>query len=248
MEMMRAHPWQPPQSVVDVVILAGDIGSHAHGMEWAAATFRDWPGNPKIVYIVGNHEFYGDDLGLLDDFRKAKWERAGVHFLENKTLELPGLRILGCTLWSAFDLYGTADASMATASRRINDYALIRGHSGKLLEPKQTLKMHKRSVKWLDAELAKPFDGKTVVATHFAPHLGCVPSRFQGGDITPYFTTDLSWLMEKHHIDVWCYGHTHSNINFVAENGCEVISNQRGYPSEAIAGGTGFHCDFVWEL
>lgn len=89
---------------------------------------------------------------------------------------------------------------------------------------------------------------KTVVVTHFAPHRRCVAPEHQGGDITPYFVTDLSWLMEKHRIDIWCYGHTHTNSDFVAENGCRIISNQRGYMREAMAGGTGFWCDLVLEL
>ena len=40
--------------------------------------------------------------------------------------------------------------------------------------------------------------------------------------------------MEKYRIDVWCYGHTHTNISFVAKNGRRVISNQRGYPGERM--------------
>jgi len=32
-------------------------------------------------------------------------------------------------------------------------------------------------VSWLDTELAKPFDGKTVVISHFTPHAGCVATE-----------------------------------------------------------------------
>lgn len=74
-----------------------------------------------------------------------------------------------------------------------------------------------------------------MVVTHFAPHPRCVAPQHQGSDVSPYFVSDLSWMIEKHKIDVWCYGHTHTNIRFVAENGCRVISNQRGYPGEQTA-------------
>jgi hypothetical protein len=34
-------------------VLAGDIGSHTRGLEWASRRFAKQP----IVYVAGNHEF-----------------------------------------------------------------------------------------------------------------------------------------------------------------------------------------------
>ncbi|MRD73590.1 hypothetical protein GH865_10050 [Rhodocyclus tenuis] len=61
---------------------------------------------------------------MLAEFQKPVWERAGVNFLERRAISLEGVRFLGCTLWSGFDLYGAdkADAYMNVAKRRINDY------------------------------------------------------------------------------------------------------------------------------
>lgn len=227
--------WEPPPLVVDAVILAGDIWARTRGMEWA---IRAFPEVPHILYVAGNHEYYETQLGLLDELRNPSWEKSGIHFLEQRCLEFSGVRFLGCTLWSGFDLYGTeqVEPSMAIARRSINDYWDINARNGKRLKPSDTLKLHRSSVRWLDQELAKPFDGKTVVITHFAPHPRCVAPQFQGGDVSPYFVTDLSWLMAKYKIDIWCYGHTHTNISFEAENGCRVISNQKGYPRESVSG------------
>lgn len=195
--MLRNPPPQLPSLDVDVVILAGDIGSHTHGLEWAADVFPDWPAAPQVVYVAGNHEYYDAHLGLLHELQKAAWEEGGVHFLEKRTLELPGLRILGCTLWSAFDLFGAdkASAYMSVAKRGINDYWMIYARGGKRLEPRDTLELHRKAVRWLDAELTKPFDGKTVVVTHFAPHRGCVALQHLNSDVSPYFVTDLARLM-----------------------------------------------------
>jgi len=248
LELMRGRTWAPPSLDVDVIILAGDIGRHTHGLEWAVSTLSNRPNAPKVVYVAGNHEYYDAHLGLLAEMQKPNWKP--VHFLERNTLELPGLRILGCTLWSGFSLYGEdmVEASMAIARKSINDYRLIEAHGGRLLEPKDTLALHRKSVRWLDETLAQPFDGKTIVVTHFAPHRRCVAPQHQGGNITPYFVTDLAWLMEKHRIDVWCYGHTHTNIKFIAENDCRVVSNQRGYEREFLAGGMDYSFDFLMEL
>ena len=243
--------WEPPTLDVDVVILAGDIGSHTRGLSWASTAFQQ-----PVVYVAGNHEYYDTNLGLLAELQKPACEQAGVYFLERRTFELAGVRFLGCTLWSGFDLHGAdkADAYMTIAKFDINDYWMIRAKGGKHLEPRDTQKLHRTAVRWLDAELAKPFAGKTVVVTHFAPHRGCVAPQHQDSTVSPYFVTDLSWLMEKHRIDVWCHGHTHTNTDFIAENGCRVVSNQLGYPGErtrtefGMAIDTGFRNELVIEL
>lgn len=248
---IESQLWEPPELDVDVVILAGDIGSHTRGLSWASTAFQQ-----PVVYVAGNHEYYDAHLGLLDEMKKPAWEHSGVHFLERRSLELDGtaavlatqrVRFLGCTLWSGFDLHGSdkAEAYMDVARRGINDYWMILARGGKHLEPRDTLKLHRTAVRWLDAELAKPFAGKTVVVTHFAPHRQCVARQHEGSDVSPYFVTDLSWLMEKHRIALWCYGHTHTNSDFVTKDGCRVVSNQRGYPSE---GEQGFRPDLVIEV
>ncbi len=242
------EPWQPPALDVDIVILAGDIGKHTHGLEWGADAFRQAPVSPDILYVTGNHEYYGAHLGLLDELRNPRWARMGVRFLERNVVEESGVRILGCTLWSAFNLYGadTMEAAMDDAERGINDYWTIHARGGKLLSARDTLRLHRKAVGWLDTELSKPFDGKTVVVTHFAPHRGCVAPQHQGSEVSPYFVTDLAWLMEKHRIDVWCHGHTHTNNDFVTENGCRVVSNQRGYANEIAT--SGFKPNLVIEV
>ncbi|WP_229412286.1 MULTISPECIES: metallophosphoesterase [unclassified Massilia] len=52
----------------DVIILAGDIHTKARAPAWAAKTF---PGVP-VLYIAGNHEFYGELL-----------KRSGLHSTRN---------------------------------------------------------------------------------------------------------------------------------------------------------------------
>lgn len=38
---------------VDLVILAGDIDSHTHGLAWATTAFPCTP----TLYVAGNHEY-----------------------------------------------------------------------------------------------------------------------------------------------------------------------------------------------
>lgn len=230
---------------VDAVVLAGDIASHTQGLTWAAEAFPCTP----VVYVSGNHEYYRSDLGLLRKLQATSKE-LGVHFLEQQEWVLGDVRFLGCTLWSGFDLYGAeqADLYMAIVGTSIHDYRDILTRTGKPLSPDDTLRLHRAAVLWLDRQLAAPFSGKTVVVTHFAPHRRCVAPAYRDSVVSPYFVTDLSWLMAKHKIDVWCHGHTHTNNDFIAENGCRVVSNQRGYPKEFAAGAMGFRTDLVIEV
>ena len=171
--------------------------------------------------------------------------------------EYQGVRFLGCTLWSAFDLYGIEGMqnAMSTANTSINDYWSIYAAGGKLLEPRDTLNLHRKAIQWLDVELSKPFDGKTVVISHFAPHPQCVDQKHAGSALAPFFVTDLTRIMRKHRIAAWCYGHTHSNIRFIdEESGCLVTTNQLCYPSErsrtksGIEFDSGFRNDFTFEI
>jgi predicted phosphodiesterase len=46
----------PPQTDADVVILAGDIARPVEAIPWILALDK------PVVYVPGNHEFYGSSL------------------------------------------------------------------------------------------------------------------------------------------------------------------------------------------
>ena len=72
----------PSSAEFDVVVLAGDIGVGTQGVEWAIRNFEDKP----VVYICGNHEFYGLDLhGVMRESRELA-AGSNVHFLENESV------------------------------------------------------------------------------------------------------------------------------------------------------------------
>ncbi len=239
--------WHPPALDVDVVILAGDIGSHTHGIRWAARTFRT---TSAVLYLPGNHEFYGAHVhGLRSEMRRTA-ARLGVNFLDNDVVEISGVRFLGTTLWSDFRLYEDEERivhGLHEARYAISDYSCIR-KSGGFIEPRDTVVMHRNARAWLEQELAKPFAGKTVVITHFAPHRRCVAPEYEGEVLTPYFVVDMAPVMRAHRIDLWSFGHTHYNVDVEVENGCRLVSNQRGYPSEWRSRHNGFRPELIIEL
>jgi Icc-related predicted phosphoesterase len=241
-------PWEPPALDAEVVILAGDIAVGTAGIAWAAETFRRRSPTPEILYIPGNHEYYGGDIEIIRREMRAAARKEGIHLLDNDTFTSGNVRFLGTTLWSDFSFYESEEwtkRSIATAATSLNDYTAIR-KGARSLTPADTITLHRDARAWLNEELRKPFNGKTVVITHFAPHRGCVAARYDGDILTPYFVVNLAQIMRAHRPDLWMFGHTHHNVDIVDESGCRVVCNQRGYMKEAHA--IGFRPDFVLSL
>ncbi len=238
----------PPDT--DLIVLAGDID---HG-SLAAATARWYQATSgaPVILIAGNHEFYGSDIEqCFADIRDEVALMSKVHFLENETVIIDGVRFLGCTLWSNFKLLGSDRAGrfMDSAKDNISDFWYIK-HKGRRLQPEDIAEWFRASYEWLDRELAKPFDGKTVVITHFSPHRAAIHPRFLEPDadsLTPYFNSDCSQLMRRHSIDVWMFGHTHQSVDKIVERNTRLVSNQQGYPSEAVRE-TGFDPEKIIEI
>ena len=220
----------PPAVPADVVVLAGDIAPGTAGIDWAAAHFGDTP----VVYIAGNHEYYGQALPDLNDELEAAAIAVDVHPLEDGELILGGVRFLGCTLWSDFELAGAAEReqSMELCERLVNDYSQIRFGSGeRRLRAADTRAVHLTSRDWLAQRLAEPHDGPTVVVTHHAPLVRARPDNPIMRAIAGAFASDLSDLIAGDGPDLWIFGHTHRAADLEL-GGTRILSNQRGYPHE----------------
>lgn len=209
-----------PAPGADLLVLAGDIHNGVKGIE----AFADWP--VPVVYLAGNHEFYDHDWESTRQDLRAACAGTQVTFLDNDSIEFKGMRILGCTLWTDFRLgESTQSQAMEAVERGLMDYHVIRTASG-LLRSQQTLADHKKSRGWLEGELAKPFDGKTVVVTHHGPHPLSIHPRFAGNAMNPGFISDLTPLLRD--ADLWLHGHTHDGFDYRIGR-CRVVANPAGY-------------------
>ena len=233
----RHPPLVLPATDADVVVLAGDIDNGTRAIDWAEATF---PGRP-VLYIPGNHEYYDADLQPAAAALRARAERsANVRLLDNDELSIGGVRFLGSTLWTDFALLGGrgTDLAMAESLKYVVDFRKI--HMGdELLTPQQTIDLHREAVTFLQARLAQPFAGKTVVITHHAPHPNSVHPRWTGNPVNAAFVSDLTRLMGKPAL--WFHGHTHDSFDFNIL-GTRVLANPMGYRTSnwrqpATAGG-----------
>ncbi|MBL8934572.1 MAG: serine/threonine protein phosphatase, partial [Archangium sp.] len=78
-------PFEPPDCAgVDVVILAGDIDVKGRGVGFAKRFAC------PVVYVPGNHEYYGGAIPHLTDKLRAACEGSNVHVLDDAVVELAG--------------------------------------------------------------------------------------------------------------------------------------------------------------
>jgi len=229
---LEREAFAAPPADADVVVLAGDVARGTRGIEWA----RAWAGGAPVVYVAGNHEFYGHALPeLVEDLRRAA-EGSPVHVLERDEIVVAGVRFVGCTLWSDFDFGGPerrAEA-MRICGRVVNDYAHI-AHDGRTLQPRDTRAVHVDSRRWLAERLATPHDGPTVVVTHHAPLIRTRPRQPVLRALGGAFASDLTDLMGGERAAAWIYGHTHRAADEDVD-GTRVVSNPRGYPDQPVDG------------
>lgn len=232
------YPFRPQLNAVflktvDVVALAGDTTEGTGGLRWARETFPDKP----IIYVDGNHEFYGQHWDKHIDVMRKLAQDHEVHYLENDSVVFGGVRFLGCTLWTNFTLHG-ADAkllAMNTARQRMSDYQRI-----KITRPQETYRQerkhrlvpamagrrHAASRQWLEEQLGLGDPENTVVVTHHAPHARSIPDEFEGHPLSPCYASDLEVLMGK--ASTWIHGHIHDSLDYEVR-GTRIVTNPRGY-------------------
>ena len=90
----------------------------------------------------------------------------------------------------------------------------------------RALAEHELSRAWLQRELVKHYDGKTVVISHHGPHPLSVHPRYIGEALNAAFVSNLSELLPK--ADLWIHGHVHDSFDYRV-HGCRVIANPAGY-------------------
>ena len=225
---LEFHPFQIPSTDADVVILAGDISVRNRGLTWAIQNIPDKP----VLYILGNHEYYGSAHPKLISKLKAQAAGSNVHILENDAIDIDGYRFLGCTLWTDFALFGEPRLAGIEASQVMNDFRKIRrSPSYSRLRSIDTAVIHKQSLAWLKQTLAESAPAKTVVITHHAPSDRSIPAEYKTDILSAAYASSLENFICQTHPKLWLHGHTHNSWNY--NIGYTTLRcNTRGYPGE----------------
>lgn len=231
---LEFSPLDPPLTDADVLVLAGDIFV-LHSLK--ESHYRDRVESflskvsehyPHVIAIAGNHEYYGSDIKTADDELRKIYAGYGIAFLQNQTIDIEGITVVGSTLWS--DINPRYHMQIQST---MSDYGVISYGDGPLL-PHHTHELYNSSVEWIKQTLSTS-TAPVVMVTHHAPSYESVAPEHRVGPnsmLNSAFASNLNGMMEYSDvIKLWCHGHMHnSNDYWVGDT--RVISNPRGYPME----------------
>src|ERR1035437_7235718 len=174
---LEFEPFTPPAIEADAVILAGDVSTGRNGLKWALKTFPNRP----VVYVLGNHEFYGQKLQKLIKELQELADGTNINLLENGSCSIGDVVFLGATLWIDFALNGNPVVSEVVNQTSMNDYRRIRTLPRyRRLKPSDTRRLHMESRRWLEDQAFAHKRQKVVVVTHHAPSRESIPPAFAG--------------------------------------------------------------------
>jgi predicted phosphodiesterase len=212
-----------------------------------------WP--TPVLYVPGNHEYDGLDFDETHARLQETCARLGISWLEREVLQLGGVRFVGTTLWTDFDALGplagqtlpdpastqfpahfhhpnspyTRQLKARDKAFRAANHYLRKTMTTRRGEPWLAEGLREQALQcqnWLSQALRAPFDGSTVVVTHFAPSLHSADPRYGRVPGTAGFCNALDHLLPQ--AQLWLHGHLHCPSDYT-HNGCRVVANPLGY-------------------
>ena len=193
----------------DVIVLAGDLAPHTEGL--IDRLREHWSSTPHILYVLGNHEFYGTEI---DETRVAiakECAEAGIQLLDPGMVRIRGVRFIGATLWTDLLLDGKADEIGAhmRVSREISDFRGAIQHQGHDFTTGESIARHRADREFIERELmeAERAGDRTVVITHHAPSPRSIRPFYEGDLYNCAFASDLDTVIDRYQPALWIHGH-----------------------------------------
>lgn len=217
-----------------ILIVAGDIGL-AKNLKTFDILYDQAHRFRAVLTCIGNHEAYGYSLPkTIPLLQKKVTEYKNIFVLEDNFLIFDGVAFIGSTLWADFN--NMDEHCMVACRRGMNDYYKIRTGPSisnaymRPLEPKDTLQIHEKSVKYIfDAIRINREEGrKVVVFTHMGPSLKSTNPKYFGNLLNGAYTSDLEDQVIASSPNYWIHGHMHDSIEYELGE-TKVLVNPRGY-------------------
>ena len=177
--------------------------------------------------------------------------------LSNSETEYEGIKILGTTLYTDFNLYGEEhrEECMAYAQKYMNDfkYITVIGHREykqnkdgswekllkkrsdsqiRLFTPQDHAYYFNFSLGFLKQKVQEYKNKPIIIVTHHAPSPYCIGHKYKGNMLNPAFASNLNqFIVENPQIRLWCHGHCHSSFDFILGE-TRVVCEPFGYGNE----------------
>lgn len=240
---LSVWPFELPVTDADLVVVAGDVARPHDAIAWLTAI------PARVLYVAGNHEFYGGSIDATRAELKRLAQGTNVAVLDDDEIVIEGVRFVGNTLWTDFRLFGEGpkrDRAVAEATRFVRDFSRIRASEAgdRLFTADDSAALFDRHAAWLRERLGDAHPGPTVVITHHAPSPASIHPRFADSLVNVAFASDLTDLIDGARVRLWIHGHMHDGFDYM-ENGTRVVCNPRGYAKGGIPENRTFDPAFV---
>ena len=220
---------------VEVLIVAGDLAEIRHPWHLADAA-QAWKDAQHILYVPGNHEFYGNDIDQARQILASQCHIHGITLLDPGAVTIAGVPFIGATLWTDFRLGGIASerGAHAEAQQRISDFngAIMQHHGTQRFTTFESVRRHDAHRTFIENELSTATENGTsaVVITHHAPTPRSIGREFEGDPCNAAFASDLEDLIARYQPALWIHGHMHNCVD-VTLGETRVLCNPAGYSS-----------------
>jgi predicted phosphodiesterase len=223
--------WKPKNpDKADVLILAGDIIVNQMLSDKSCINFFNQCAKKfkHVIYVMGNHEYYGADfLTALDLIKNKLSHLSNLYILNNQYMKLNDIIFFGTTLWT--DCYKENPLYILEISQAMNDYQEIKmGENYFTVE--DSIAEFKQAINFLRNNLWKFKKDKVVVITHHAPTYQSIPEkyRYDYALSSAYASSLDQFILDRPHIKYWIFGHTHTPQEFNVGD-TVLLNNSRGY-------------------
>ena len=174
----------------------------------------------NVLYVPGNHEFYGTSPGFGETNLGAVCnEISNFHWLRSasKPLKIGNKTFWGDTMWFP------DGPSNKMLEDQLNDFRHIHAFTPWCYRQNMAFRQAYQNVQ------------ADVVITHHLPSYKSVPARYRsdvvGNDLNVFFVSDMEREMNIWQPKFWFHGHTHDPCDYTLGD-TRVICNPLGYPGE----------------
>ena len=191
----------------DLLILAGDIVEYWGIQKYLSIFSKHYK---DVLYVLGNHEYYGSSFGDVFDIIKSNNIPSNVRVLYRDSCTIEGQKFIGCTLWFP------NDTETMKHKHRLNDFRYIKDYEPRVFEE------NRQDIDYIQQQT----DEQSIVITHHLPTTKAIPQRFEGSPLTGFFVCDM--LPYHVHPKIWVFGHTHWHVDVTDEKGTRFLANPYG--------------------
>lgn len=205
---------------VDILVLAGDIMSFKYFDEAHSLLDAFLAKYKKIIYVAGNHEFYGCSPKHVSNVVRQlrdKLPSDRIHiFDEPGRCVIDGQEFICGTMWYEYKHDNYLYDSL------LNDKVCINGFIPWVYEQNELFK-----------HLANGnITNNSIVITHYLPSYECVAPEWKGDELNRFFVCEMDELIKERRPRYWIAGHTHTPFDLKI-NETRVVGNPFGYPKES---------------